>query len=69
MMQNIDSYDGQGNLVHHSGPSTEWTKKYDGKNREVEYHRADGQSAYTRYNENGVAETTWDPPMPMTVDV
>lgn len=69
MTTNIDTYDDHGNLVHHMGPSTEWTKMYDSMDREIEYHRADGQSAYTRYNEHGVAETTWDPPMPMTVDV
>ena len=30
-------YDTNGNLIHHKGPSTEFTKSYDSQNREILY--------------------------------
>ena len=63
-LANTDTLDKFGNLVHHIGPSTEWTKEYDAQGREIRYERTDGQVAVTSYGKDGVATIQWIPPLP-----
>lgn len=64
MSKNIDTLDANGNILHHIGPSTEWTKEYDAQGREIKYTRTDGQVANTTYAKDGTPTVKWNPPLP-----
>ena len=65
---NIDVLDARGNIIHHTGPSTEWWKTYDDQGRETLYTRADGQTAATTYDADGAPTVTWEPPIQVDVE-
>ena len=59
----MNEYDRFGNIVRHVGLNIAWRKVYDEQGREIEYHRDDGQSAYTTWDGNKPT-VRWDPPIP-----